>query len=148
MAVNEPVVTADALIVSPKHRLGKNPTVDTSWLPDADREEEERQLKYKLRQEWLAEQERLKALPLNITYSYWDGHGHRREITVKQGNTIETFLRAVQRDFPELAGSSTSDLLYIKEDLIIPNVSGKVCRMDCHLFTCHSMPKYTNFFAC
>lgn len=39
---------------------------------------------------------------------------------MKQGNTIETFLRAVQKDFPELAGTSTSDLLYIKEDLIIP----------------------------
>ena len=65
-------------------------------------------------------QDRLKELPCPITYSYWDGHGHRREVLMKQGNTIETFLRAVQKDFPELAGTSTSDLLYIKEDLIIP----------------------------
>jgi protein FAM50 len=34
--------------------------------------------------------------PLDITYSYWDGSGHRRRITVRKGDTISDFLRAVR----------------------------------------------------
>ena len=34
--------------------------------------------------------------PLDITYSYWDGSGHRRKITVRKGDTISDFLRAVR----------------------------------------------------
>ena len=38
----------------------------------------------------------MKNEPLDITYSYWDGSGHRRKITVRKGDTISDFLRAVR----------------------------------------------------
>lgn len=36
----------------------------------------------------------IKNEPLEITYSYWDGTGHRRKVVVKKGNTIGDFLKA------------------------------------------------------
>ena len=33
-----------------------------------------------LRQEWVATQERVKNEEITITYSYWDGSGHRRQV--------------------------------------------------------------------
>ncbi|XP_015266017.1 PREDICTED: protein FAM50A-like, partial [Gekko japonicus] len=65
-----------------KRKLGKNPDVDTSFLPDRDREEEENRLREELRQEWEAKQEKIKSEEIEITFSYWDGSGHRR--TVKE----------------------------------------------------------------
>jgi hypothetical protein len=38
----------------------KNPEAETSFLPDPEREREEQELREKLKQEWLAEQERIK----------------------------------------------------------------------------------------
>nr|CAB3457710.1 unnamed protein product [Digitaria exilis] len=63
--------------------------------------------------------------PLSITYSYWDGTGHRRAIQVRKGDTIGEFLRAVQQqlapEFREVRTTSVENLLYVKEDLIIPH---------------------------
>ena len=36
----------------------------------------------------------IKNEPLEITYSYWDGTGHRRKVVVKKGDTIADFLKA------------------------------------------------------
>lgn len=71
------------------------------------------------------EQERIKSEKLEVTYSYWDGSGHRRTIAVTKGQTIGKFLEAVRMsisaDFHELRTMSAESLLYIKEDLIIPS---------------------------
>ena len=63
-------------------KVKKNPNVDTSFLPDRDREEQERREREELRQEWLRKQEETKAEDIDITYSYWDGSGHRKMVTV------------------------------------------------------------------
>lgn len=80
-----------------KSKFGKDPTVETSFLPDKDREREEAAMVEKLKQEWAAEQERIKKEQLTITYSYWDGSGHRRDINVLKGVTIGKFLEAVRQ---------------------------------------------------
>ena len=64
--------------------MRKNPNVDTSFLPDRDREEAERREREELRKEWLRKQEELKKEEIEITYSYWDGSGHRKSVTVRQ----------------------------------------------------------------
>lgn len=64
----------------PKSR--KNPNVDTSFLPDREREEAERRQREELRQEWLRKQEEMKREEIEITYSYWDGSGHRKSVVV------------------------------------------------------------------
>ena len=44
--------------------------------------------------EWEEKQERLKAEPVTVTYSYWDGSGHRREITLPKGTTVSALRHA------------------------------------------------------
>ena len=68
--------------------MTKNPDVDTSFLPDRHREEDENQLREQLRQEWSEKQAKLKNEEIEITFSYWDGSGHRRAVNMKKGNTI------------------------------------------------------------
>lgn len=65
-----------------KAKSRKNPNVDTSFLPDREREEQERRDREDLRQEWLRKQEEMKNEDIEITYSFWDGSGHRKSVTV------------------------------------------------------------------
>lgn len=106
-------------------KLGKDPTVETSFLPDSEREAEEQAERERLKRQWAREQEMIKNEPLQITYSYWDGTGHRRVIQVRKGDTIGEFLRAIQQqlapEFREVRTASVENLLYVKEDLIIPH---------------------------
>ncbi|TDL24824.1 XAP5-domain-containing protein [Rickenella mellea] len=104
-----------------RKRFRKNPTVDTSFLPDREREEAERRQREELRQEWLRKQEELKKEEIEITYSYWDGSGHRKSVVCKKGDEIGTFLEKCRQQFPELRGVSADNLMYVKEDLIIPH---------------------------
>lgn len=92
-------------IAEKKPKFSKNPYVDTSFLPDRDREEVERLQREELRQNWLKKQEEIKgrmichvhllltqlttnvlivclAETIEITYSYWDGSGHRKSVEV------------------------------------------------------------------
>ncbi|TCD68911.1 hypothetical protein EIP91_009462 [Steccherinum ochraceum] len=99
----------------------KNPNVDTSFLPDREREEAERREREELRQEWLRKQIEMKQEEIEITYSYWDGSGHRKSVTCKKGDDVATFLEKCRQQFPELRGVSVDNLMYIKEDLIVPH---------------------------
>jgi len=77
-------------------------------------------MKEKLKEEWKQEQERIKNQIIEVTYSFYDGTGHRRMLKVKKGTTISQFLEAVRQEFHELRGLSSEHLLFIKEDVIIP----------------------------
>lgn len=116
-------------------KFGKNPNVDTSFLPDREREEDERRERERLRQEWLRRQEELKAEEIEITYSYWDGSGHRKSVIVrpldqlselhfssffkcKKADTISTFLEKCRQQFPELRGVNVDNLMYVKVRLL------------------------------
>nr|CAB3244498.1 protein FAM50A [Phallusia mammillata] len=106
-------------------KLKKNPDVDTSFLPDRDREAQEMELKDKLRKDWMAKQDKLKNEEIEITYSYWDGSGHRRKVKMKKGNSVQQFLikclEQLRQDFSELKSTGVEHLMYVKEDLIIPH---------------------------
>lgn len=69
-------------------KIKKNPDVDTSFLPDREREEEENRLREELRQEWARKQNALKEEEIEITFSYWDGSGHRRSVIMKKGKDL------------------------------------------------------------
>jgi protein FAM50 len=56
--------------------------VDTSFLPDREREQKEREMRETLRQEWLQKQEEIKTEEVEVVYSYWDGSGHRKSVRV------------------------------------------------------------------
>ncbi|KAI9089599.1 XAP5, circadian clock regulator-domain-containing protein [Phlyctochytrium arcticum] len=104
---------------SKKHK--KNPNVDTSFLPDREREEEDRKEREKLKQDWLDRQELIKQDKILITYSYWDGTGHRMQVECKKGDTIAQFLENCRQQWHELRGVNVDNLMYVKEDLIIPH---------------------------
>jgi protein FAM50 len=108
-----------------KRKLAKDPSAETFFLRDKDRDAEDDALKEKLAAEWDEQQGIIKKEEIEITYSYWDGSGHRRVITVTKGTTVERFLEQVRRQiaeaFHELRGISSENLMYIKEDLIIPH---------------------------
>ncbi|KAI5478519.1 hypothetical protein MNV49_005048 [Pseudohyphozyma bogoriensis] len=107
--------------VAKKAKLGKNPSVATHFLPDREREEAERKEREELRTQWLQMQEDMKKEDIEITYSYWDGSGHRKVVTCKKGDTIAQFLEKCRGQFPELRSVTVDNLMYIKEDLIIPH---------------------------
>lgn len=112
---NEPVIK----------KIKKNPDVDTSFLPDREREEEENKLREELRQEWARKQNALKEEEIEITFSYWDGSGHRRSVIMKKGNSIyqllQRCLEVLRREFSELKTVMADQLMYVKEDLILPH---------------------------
>ncbi|KAM7130475.1 LOW QUALITY PROTEIN: protein FAM50A-like [Ciconia maguari] len=108
-----------------KWKLGKNLAVDTSFLPDHNREEEENRLWEQLCQEWEAKQEKIKNDEIEITFSYWDGSGHRHMVKMKKGKHnlqfLQKALEILRKDFHELWLAGVEQLMYIKEDLIIPH---------------------------
>jgi len=110
----------------PKKYFGKDPSVDTSFLYDADRENALLRKKQALIDEYMREQDAEKIGRLEVTYSYWDGSGHRRSTVVEKGSTIGQFLLQSKSDleksdFPELRTVALDNLMYVKEDLIIPH---------------------------
>ncbi|KAJ1654968.1 hypothetical protein IWQ61_005195 [Dispira simplex] len=111
----------DQSTTTKRFKFTKNPDVDTSFLPDRERDEQERLVREELRQKWLKEQERIKGETISITYSYWDGSGHRRVVQCKKGDSIATFLDKCRQQFYDLRGTTVDNLMYIKEDLIIPH---------------------------
>jgi len=112
-----------------KKTFGKDPTAKTSFLYDADREAELARKKKELMVQYKKEQEEMKKQKLEVTYSYWDGAGHRRTCIVEKGFTMGQLLSKAKgelekTDFPELRTVGSDTLMYVKEDLIIPhNVS-------------------------
>lgn len=119
---------ADPSFLAPlnkKPRIGKDPSAPlTDVLPDKEREEREEQLRREIKKQYQEEQARIKSEELEITYSYWDGSGHRRSIKVRKGDTIGQFLKCVRDqlgpEFREMRGVSVDNLMYIKEDIILP----------------------------
>lgn len=107
--------------VEKRRRVVKNPDADTACLPDRKLEAEKRAAREELEDEWRAEQERIKAEFINVTFSYWNGTGHRRVARVKKGTSIAQFLGLVRAEFKEIKHVATDSLMYVKEDLIIPH---------------------------
>ncbi|CAB3398980.1 unnamed protein product [Caenorhabditis bovis] len=113
------------LPVIPKKRVGMDPTVDTSFLPDKEREEEIRRKKEELAAEWRIRQEAEKNEDIVVACAYWDGSSHRKNLKMKKGNTISQCLAAaiegLKKEFTELKTCTPENLMFVKEDLIIPH---------------------------
>eukprot|EP01068_Selenidium_serpulae_P010974 Selendium_serpulae@DN5576_c0_g1_i1.p1 len=107
-----------------KH-FGKDLSAKTHFLPDPEREEMIARERERLTAEYHEEQEQVKREILEVTYSYWDGSGHRRNLQVRKGASIGEFLaecrKALEKEFVELRTTPAENLMYIKEDLILPH---------------------------
>jgi len=98
---------SDADNPAKRPKLLKNPNVDTSFLPDREREAQEQAERERLAREWREQQDKVKKESIEITYSYWDGTGHRAKIVCKKGDSVGQFLDKV-RYVAGAAGGSTS----------------------------------------
>ncbi|XP_026194518.1 uncharacterized protein LOC34619459 [Cyclospora cayetanensis] len=120
-----PADPAGGTVFKIRKRIGKDPSVDTSYLPDKERDAQLAAERQQLIEEYRQKEEREKRMPLCVTYSYWDGTGHRRRIQVLRGSTVGEFLatakRELEREFVELRSVATENLMYVKEDLILPH---------------------------
>ena len=114
-----------ALDVKKKKLVSKDPTAATAFLPDRERDAQIEARRRELEQEWLDDQKLVQKQKLEVVYSYWDGSGHRKTLTLEKGTSIETFLIMVRdqcsEEFRELRAAPADSLMYIKEDLIIPH---------------------------
>ncbi|CAN8074361.1 unnamed protein product [Agarophyton chilense] len=104
-----------------RKRLRKDPHVDTHFLPDTHLEKAQQQERERLKQQWIQQQQLIKSQTVRITYSFWDGTGHRKFINCKKGTTIGHFLSMVQAQVKQLRNTTAESLMFIKEDLIIPH---------------------------
>lgn len=106
---------------SEKCSVVKNPFVDTSFLPDRERELKEIEMREKLAKAWLDEQEKIKSTLIEVVFSFWDGSGHRRSLKIRKGATIEEFLDVAKEQFREIRKLPADQLMFVKEDLIVPH---------------------------
>ena len=104
----------------PLQRVKKNPSVDTGFLPDREREAAEQARRKELQDQWAAEQAKLQAEEIDVTYSYWDGAGHRFTTRVSKGTSIGGFLNKCRAQVKQLRNASIDTLMFIKEDIILP----------------------------
>ena len=106
-----------------KQKTKKNPFADTSCLQDAAREQQKQERRVQLVEEYEKEQDCIKEELISVTYSYWDGSGHRRQLQIQKKATIGQFLKAARAelvlDFLDLRHCASDDLLFVKEDLIV-----------------------------
>jgi protein FAM50 len=104
-----------------KSRLGKDPTVETGFLRDADREAEEEKTREALAEAWRAEQERVKRESLVVVFSFWDGKGTRRAMRLHKGATVGEFLKLLPQTVEEARGVPSDQLIFVKHDQLLPH---------------------------
>jgi len=106
--------------------IRKDTTVDTSHLPDKGRLENLKMLHIELTEKYQLERERKMNSKIKICFSYWDGAGHRDDVTMLQKNSIFDFLHAartklINTSMPQVQKIRVENLLFVKEDIILPN---------------------------
>ncbi|WFD33650.1 L-threonylcarbamoyladenylate synthase [Malassezia cuniculi] len=107
----------------------RNPEVDTSFLPDREREEAERREREELREEWHARQAELKKEAIHVEFDYWDGSAHAAAVDSTKGEAIGAFLERCKAQVSALKQVPADRLMYIKvrtlhaykDELIVPN---------------------------
>eukprot|EP00475_Leptophrys_vorax_P012869 TRINITY_DN19241_c0_g1_i1.p2 TRINITY_DN19241_c0_g1~~TRINITY_DN19241_c0_g1_i1.p2 ORF type:complete len:344 (+),score=107.52 TRINITY_DN19241_c0_g1_i1:81-1112(+) len=111
---------------APPLKIQKNKDVDTSFLPDKEREEMERQERLKQEEEWAAEQERIMNEVITVNYQYWDGATHKKTVECQRKNEIGQFLEKCRKQLAlefvacRSVGSS-ENMVCVIDDMIIPH---------------------------
>jgi protein FAM50 len=114
-------------------KLGKDPSVNTSFLPDREREEQERIANEIKREEWLKRQEEIKAETVEIQFAYYDGLSHLGSVTVKKGEPIFNLIDKAKQSFSSIRDVATEKLLFAKDDIIIPH------ELSLYYFSAHNV---------
>lgn len=110
-----------------KQKIGLNPDALIEHVPNGkiEIEKEEVILRERLREEFLEKKRKQMEEDIAISFSYWSGGGGRRKVLVKQKDTVREFLKRAMNnlkdEFRELKSISVEQMMYVKEDCIIPH---------------------------
>ncbi|EPY49842.1 xap-5-like protein [Schizosaccharomyces cryophilus OY26] len=105
-----------------KKHIGKDPTANTSFLPDAEREALEEARKEEYRKQWLEEQERIKEEEILIPFLYYDGTTTRYSVRIRLKDSVGHILSNMKDQIPGLKRVLDMDkFLLVQSDLIIPH---------------------------
>ncbi|KAF1892648.1 hypothetical protein Lal_00031919 [Lupinus albus] len=109
-------------------KLGKDPTVETSFLPDRSAEDSvvSERLRRKLSVKGCGNNGFVNRSKFEMSlFKSHTATGMELATGVRKGDSIGEFLRAVQQqlapEFREIRTTSVENMLYVKEDLIIPH---------------------------
>lgn len=129
------VLEADEETTTKRKRLKfrKDPSVNTSFLPDREREEQERIEKEKKQEEWLQKQEQIKSEEVEIQFAFFDGLSHLGSVKVKKGEPIFNLIDRAKQQFQAIRDVSAEKLLFAKDDIIIPH------EMSLYYFQAHEV---------
>ncbi|TIA92675.1 hypothetical protein E3P99_00528 [Wallemia hederae] len=103
-----------------KKKLSKNPQVDTSFLPDRERDLSEISQRELLRIEFLEKQEQIKSETIDVKFAYFDGTSHMSTLTCKKGDTLTHLLDKSRQKFAQLKQNHVDNLMIVKHNLILP----------------------------
>ncbi|EEB09116.1 xap-5-like protein [Schizosaccharomyces japonicus yFS275] len=111
----------DQTVVVPKKRsIRRDPTVETSFLPDQEREIEELKKREELRKKWIKEQEELKEKIIFLPFAFFNGTNRRSYVKVKMKDSIGRIIVSMKDQIPELRRVLNVDkFLFVMGDLII-----------------------------
>ena len=99
----------------------KDPSVDTSFLPDNAREERDRLLEEERRQKWLRRQDDIKAQEIKIPYSFWDGTKNEGTVTCKKSDPILKVVQKCKDQISNLKKYPVEELAVVMQELILPH---------------------------
>ena len=107
--------------------VGAAPEALSEHLPNrkTEIEEEELRMREELENEFKEKKQKQLEEDIGVTFSYWSSGGGRRCVKVKQKDTIRGFLKkamkSMEDEFREFKAIDPSQMLYVKEDVIIPH---------------------------
>ncbi|CAD8174335.1 unnamed protein product [Paramecium octaurelia] len=110
---------------SPQKSYGKNDHVDTTYLPDMNRERKIEEMTRQLAEQYQKEVESQKDSLIDIQFQYWDASTCSKSLRIKKKMTILEFLemarREIIRDFGFLTEFSPEDLIIVANGMILPH---------------------------
>ncbi|KAL2313803.1 Xap-5-like protein [Schizosaccharomyces pombe] len=108
--------------VEKKMFMGKDPSADTSFLPDAEREIRENAKRAEYRKQWLKEQEQIREKEILIPFIYYDGTSTTYHVRTRLKDSVGHFLADMKQQIPFLKRILDMDkFLLVQSDLIIPH---------------------------
>jgi protein FAM50 len=103
-------------------KIVKDPNVDTSFLPDKERDEREELERERLKNEWLKIQEEKRSEMIMVYFTFTDGPNDLvRHEEIVAGSTVREFLDVAKNVNLDYKLTSPSQLMFIKDMSIIPH---------------------------
>ena len=97
-----------------KRKIGKDPSVNTVFLPDAEREAQEAIDREAMRKQLLASQAAMREKLLTIHFNYYNGLDNWGSVQIKVGDTVWIAIERAKRLYTAIQLLSTEKLVFIK----------------------------------